>query len=237
MEAKSFSFSKMAEGEDFLFPPSLSHAEIKKLLDESKDGVRAANKEVFALLESGHKASAALELKNKLILLDKYMTDLADFLDDRLDGTENTEKEITLKMFRKTCDQLTNRVDKMNRMLDADIYTRHHLEAKKAKDPIKVVTYLIGLPTLASNLAKIFFDEKSPMLPYIAITSVIGGIWGAFPEESKSMWFTARKTVCGGKQMIQNSFLLYYARSTIQEKTAETKIMARKLFGASDNVL
>ena len=231
MGAKSFSFSKTEQGETFHFPPSLSNEEIKKLLLASKGEVKAANKAVFALLESEHKAASALELKNKLVLLDKYMTSLADFLDDRLDGTENTEKENTLKVFSKTCDQLSNRVDKMNRMLSDDVSICQHRESKEAKDVIKIITYVVGLPTLAANFAKLFFEEKSHVIPYVAIGSIAIGTWFAFPEETRKIWRSTETMMCRRKKAVQNNFLLYYANSRRKEITASSRDVAKKIFG------
>lgn len=112
-------------------------------------------------------------------------------MDERLDGTENTEKENTLKMFRKTCDQLTNRVDKMNRVLSDDVSICQHKEAKEAKDGIKIVTYVVG-PNSVQILQR-FSLKKSPAIPYIAITSFIAGLWVAFPKEARVVVYSKEK--------------------------------------------
>lgn len=223
MGEKAFSFSKIEQGAAFHFSPSLSHEEIKKLLLESKGEVKAANKDVFALLESEHKASSALELKNKLVLLDKYMTGFADFLDDRLDGTVNTEKENTLKMFRKTCAQLTNRVDKMNRMLSDDVSICQHKEAKESIDPFKVATFVVAFPVAIGALAKIVFGEKSAVVPYATYTGAAIGMAFSFKHKINDFAFSAYKKMGNGKNNMKNSFFIYYVSSTTRERANSAK--------------
>lgn len=223
MRAKSFSFSKIELSEDFLFPPSLSLEEIKKLLLESKDEVKAANKNVFALLESEHKTSSALELKNKLVLLDKYMTGFADFLDERLDETEGSEKETTLKAFRKTCDQLTNRIDKMNRVLSDDISMCQHKETKEAIDPFKVATFVVAFPVAIGALAKIVFGEKSVVVSYATYAGAAIGMAFSFKQKINDFACSTYTKISNGKNNMKNSFLVYYVSSVTKERANMAK--------------
>ena len=228
MGQNNFSFSEPEQGS--AFSPALCNEDIQKLLTKSKKEVKAANQEVFTLLESGHKSSSALELKNRLVVLDKYLTNFSDFLDERLDRSEEAKKDELLKSFFRACNQMTNRVDKMNRLLSDDISICQHKEAKEAKDGIKIVTYIVGLPTLAANLAKIFFEDKSPAIPYIALTSFVAGLWVAFPKEAKGLWSTAKKTVSDKPRLLRHNFLFYYARNSAKEGARAATKRARKLF-------
>lgn len=215
MGQNNFSLSEPEQGS--AFSPALCNEDIQKLLAKSKKEVRAANQEVFTLLESGHKSSAALELKNRLVVLDKYLTNFSYFLEERLDGSEEAKKEELLKGFCRACNQMTNRVDKMNRLLSEDIAVCQHQESKEAIDPLKIATFVVGFPVAIGALAKVIFGEKSDVVPYATFTGAAIGITISFKEKINDSAFFVYRKLGAWKTKVKDSFPVYYISSTAKE--------------------
>ena len=210
------------EAASFDFPEILDDADIRALLDQKKTALRKLDRQVTALLSEKHEMAEASVLKASLIELDCDLTDISDLLEDRECTQKRTDVQNELRV---ECDRLLARHEKINRKLAEDVASLRYQETKDAKDPIKVILYIGALPALAANVLKIFFDEKSPVLPYVEAGSLFLGTVVAFPKEAKRIWKASANAICGSvrcvKSSIRNDFTLYYVK-TESLRTART---------------
>jgi len=205
-------------------PAILSAADLRALIQQKKMALRKLDRLVTALQQTKHSSASGQQLQCSVTDLDRDLTDLADVLDDRTrQQTSDGEKGGLLNELRDDSDRLTARLDRVSRKLGEDIAAARYQETKDAKDVIKVMMYVGGLPAIAANLMKIFFGEKSHAIPFAAGAALITGVWTAFPKEAKQLWKAGSETVCNGPQIVKNSFVVYFVASEVKEKARAIK--------------
>jgi hypothetical protein len=175
----------------------------------------------------------AERLRRPLIDLDRDLTDICDWADDGMAGQPDDPSRVCRRLeLRSESDRLIARLDRLRGKLSEDIDSARYQEAKDAKDVMKEIMYVGGLPAIAVNLMRVFY-EKSHAIPYVAAAALVAGVWTAFPKDVQKAWRASRDFVCDAPQRVRTSFVVYYLGSEVKENARSV----RKAFSASSGAI
>lgn len=143
-------------------------------------------------------------------------------------------KQNTTEQFRQEAEQICQKLRNLGnysrdmiKILSDDLVECNRAEEKKTVDILKNVTFFISVPAAFITAVKNGLGESHHIkvseaaVAGVGISSVILG-----RKRILSFFKDAKQTICSTPKQIKNSFLLFYMKETVKEKSRELKTLA-----------
>ena len=196
------------------FPEILSEADIASLLMKKRASVRALERQATQLLKITHSLAEAQSLRDQAADFESDFTDLCDLLGDRIVANDPKKLEIQ-KELRKQFSDLKKRSVKISKKLHDDMFF----------DLMPKLASALGVSAAVSVLARIFCDEKSPLITFIAEAGIALGFGAAYHEQIENLWNKTALTTCKATKRVNNDFFVFCVKESLRERTAAATML------------
>jgi hypothetical protein len=178
----------------------LTFEDVQQSLNEQRANIRRVDAGVTDLLSKNHSLKDIQSWKDDTVKTEKNLIYAFDWLEDKIDETENVLQKEKLQKLVKQCEQFISRNERIKKTIADDMAACRYVEGRETLNPVQVGSLVVSVTAAAVVFLKTHVVDK--LVTDIGEAGAALGLYVAFHRQINQIFVATGKAVARTPQKV-----------------------------------